>query len=272
MFDGAEQDPGQVGFDAEQGENQGSEPDKGTGALEILYDKKAVCPLCGAKFSSKKIRSRYVKTERMDTDFCQVIAPDDPNPLHYYVLICPECSYGFFEDSAQVPAGLRAEVERILKEWRISHTKSYCQERTLYDVIATYRLAITLADIVNEAQINRAGLNLRLAWLFRGQKDYLREEAYLKEALKHYELSYVNSDFNKTNTTEMQLLYMTGELHRRLKNYEEAVRYFSMTVHHDDRSRYRKFVEMARTQWSLAREEHMQENNGKTNLKAWVEP
>jgi uncharacterized protein (DUF2225 family) len=234
--------------------------------LDVLYDKKFVCPLCEAAFTSKKIRSRYIKPLRLETDFCQIFAPGDPNPLYYYVIICPACSYGFYEDSARIPAQVRERVRKALEDWRLSHAKSFCQERSLFDVIAVYLLALTLADMINESQINRAGLNIRLAWLFRAQEDRAREEVYLERALKHYEQSYINGDFAKTNTTEIQLLYMIGELYRRFKNYGEAVRYFGMVVHHEDRSRYRKFVEMARDQWALAREEHKEGNAGRTDL------
>ncbi|MCL1917075.1 MAG: DUF2225 domain-containing protein [Peptococcaceae bacterium] len=273
MSDGTDQIPEQV-----RGMGQGDYPppeksqlDEGS-QLEVLYDKKFVCPLCQAAFTSKKIRSRYVKPIRIETDFCQVFSPGDPNPLHYFVIICPKCSYGFFEDSSRIPAHVRGQVEKVVGDWRLSHTKSFCQERTLFDVIAAYLLALTLADIIHENHINRAGLNIRLAWLFRAQKDSMREETYLKEALRHYEQSYIHGDFAPSNTSEMQLLYMTGELHRRFKNYREAIRCFSMVVHHEDKSRYRKFVTLARDQWTLAREEHKQENDGKTDLTEVAKP
>ncbi|MDR2736304.1 MAG: DUF2225 domain-containing protein [Gracilibacteraceae bacterium] len=239
--------------------------------MEILYDKKLICPLCGTGFSSKKIRSRFIKPEKLDTDFCQIFAPGDPNPLHYFVIICPECSYGFYDDSSRIPGNAREEVAVFLKEWRFSHPKSYCGKRSLYDVIETYRFALALADIVREIHINHAGLNIRLAWLFRGQQDGTNEQKYMTEALQHYEQSYINGDFAQTNVTEIQLLYLIGELHRRRQNYAEAIRYFGKVVHHEDKSRYRKYVSLARDQWQLAREEHMQKNNGQTDLQELTE-
>lgn len=267
MFDGDDRTPGlHFGDDSPGNIAESHSSDRGSNELDILYDKKFVCPLCNAAFTSKKIRSRFIKPIRLDSDFCQLFAPGDPNPLHHYIIVCPECSYGFYEDSSRIPLNVRDELARFLSDWRLSHTKSYCRERSLYDVIETYRLALVLGDLIHETHINRAGLNIRLAWLFREQQDAPSETRYLKEALQQYEQSYINSDFLKTNTTEMQILYMIGELHRRQKNYAEAIRYFGMVVYHEDRSRYRKFVNLARDQWTLAREEHKQENNGYSDL------
>ena len=264
MIDGNDQHP-------EVGRPDKMHPQDSGQEMEILYDKKYDCPLCGAALTSKKIRSRFIKPLKMDTDFCQVFSPEQPNPLHYYVIICPGCCYGFYEDSSRIPGNVREELTRQLDSWQLVHTKSYCGERSLYDVIETYRLALTLAETIHEISINQAGLNIRLAWLFRSQQDRVNEMKYLSEALRHYEQSYYNGDFVKTNTTEIQLLYLIGELSRRLKNYAEAIRFFGMVIFHEDKSRNRKIVGLARDQWALAREEHKRENNGYTNLKEMVD-
>lgn len=248
-------------------DNSGSIQNVRDGHKEILYDKKLICPFCSTTFLSKKIRSRFIKPLQLDSDFYQVFAPGDPNPLHYFIVICPACSYGFYEESSKIPGNVLSKLDEFLKEWRHSHPKSYCGQRSLYDVIETYRLAIALAGIIRETQINFAGLKIRLAWLFRAQKDSTHEQIYLSEALQHYEQSYINGDFAHTNIKEIQLLYLIGELYRRQKNYTEAIRFFSMVVHHEDKSRYRKYIYLARDQWQLAREEHKAINNGKTDLQ-----
>lgn len=224
--------------------------------LEPLYDKKVHCLFCEKAFTTKKVRSRYIKPTRVDSDFCPIFTYGDPNPLYYYVMICPQCGFSFTEDFADYFS--QATRDRINKEIanKMDKNTDYCGARDFDKAIRTYKLGIYFAQLANEKHIVFAHICLRLAWTYRGKDNTEEEFRFLKLALNEYEKTFMNSDFDPEKIPELQVLYMIGELNRRLGNYSEAVKYYSTVTEHDDRSRYMKYVNLAREQWKLAVEEY----------------
>ncbi len=76
---------------------------------------------------------------------------------------------------------------------------------------------------------------------------------FLLAALSHYKISYERGDYIGTQMTELRLLYLLGELARRLKKEEEAGLYFTRVIQHKKRATEVKMVEMAREQWYVMR-------------------
>jgi len=225
--------------------------------LDPLYDKLLKCLFCGQEFKTKKIRSRFIKPVRTETDFYQIYEEGQLNPLHYYVAVCPGCAFAFTEEfTAFISARIRPEVQAELVRWRAGNSKNYCEKRTLPEAIETYTRALKLTELLKEKNITQASLYVRLAWIYRGQSDLANEKRYLQLAADFYEQSFITGDFAGTNLTEVQLLYMLGELRRRLGDYRGAVNNFSKVVQHPDRTRYNKFVNMARDQWKVAVEDY----------------
>ncbi len=224
-----------------------------------LYDKKIDCPFCKKQFKTKKVRSRFIKPLRVDSDFCPIFSEDDHSPLYYYVVICTECGLAFTEDFTDYFS--QAARDKVAKEItsRVDKNVDYCSERDFDTAIRTYKLAIYSAQLVKEKHIVFAHLCLRLAWTYRGKGNRDEEVRFLKLALNEYEKVFTNSDFDPEKIPEMQVLYMIGELNRRLGNYSEAVKYFATVTEHEDKSRYIKYVNLAREQWKLAVDEHRAE-------------
>ena len=241
------------------------ETKKDISLIEPLYDKKISCPFCQKAFKTKKVRSRFIKPLRVDRDFCPIFSEGDHSPLYYYVVICPECGFAFTEDFTSYFS--QASRDKVDKEitGRMDKNIDYCGERDFDTAIRTYKLAIYSAQLVKEKHIVFAHLCLRLAWTYRGKGERDEEERFLKLALSEYEKVFANSDFDPEKIPEMQVLYMIGELNRRLGNYSEAVKYFATVTEHEDKSRYIKYVNFAKEQWKLAVEEHR--SQGKANKK-----
>src|SRR5690606_23174879 len=116
-----------------------------------------------------------------------------------------------------------------------------------------YKLGILSATLKKEKHVVIAGLCLRLAWLFRMKNDEQEEKRFLSEALNQYKKSYERADYIATPMTDIRILYMIGELSRRVGNIDEAIRYFSLVIQHKDKESEQKIVEMAREQWYLIR-------------------
>lgn len=227
--------------------------------LEPLYAKKVKCNICENTFTSLKVRSRFVKPVRVESDFGPVFRQEDPNnPLLYHVTVCPSCGFAFTEDFANYygqKARQRVQEEITAKK---EHNLDYCGERDFAKAVSTYKLAIFSGQLVEAKHIVLANLCLRLAWLYRGASRKEEEERFLELAAFEYAQSYTYSDFDSLNTPEMKVLYLVGELNRRLGNYNKALQYFSTVTEHPEKSRYMKYVNLARQQWRLAVQEYKQ--------------
>ena len=220
-----------------------------------FYSKKHNCPICDVEFTTYRVRSRSAVPTIIDSDFCAHFKDKTVNPNHYSVSVCPECGYAFTEEfSANFPAGAKNMIkEKISKKWE---KRSFDGERDSAKAIETFKLAILSASIKRESQVIMANLCLRLAWIYRIEEQVDQEERFLRLALDEYEKSYIESDFMKTSMTELRLLFMIGELNRRLKDYQKAIQYFSKITEHPNRNNELKMLNMAREQWGIAIEEY----------------
>ncbi|NLL53009.1 MAG: DUF2225 domain-containing protein [Peptococcaceae bacterium] len=225
--------------------------------LEPLYDKKVQCILCRHSFTTKKVRSRFVKPKQTDTDFGPLFAPEDGNnPLLYYVVICPQCGYSFTQDFRKSISGTAKQIIIDKISSKKGEDFDYSAQRDFAIAERAYKLAIYCGQLTKEKSIALAKLCLRLGWLYRNVGNESEELRFLNFAAEEFEQAYIKSEFDPLNTPEIYILYMIGELKRRLGAHNEAVQYFSAVTEHQDRSRYTKYVNLARKQWRLTAEEY----------------
>ncbi|MCM3094076.1 MULTISPECIES: DUF2225 domain-containing protein [unclassified Cytobacillus] len=52
--------------------------------LKPTYDNNCKCSVCKQSFTTKKLRSRFVKAADFDSDFCPIYADASMNPLLYH--------------------------------------------------------------------------------------------------------------------------------------------------------------------------------------------
>lgn len=83
----------------------------------------------------------------------------------------------------------------------------------------TYQLALLTAQTIGEHQRVVAGLLHHIAWLFRYRGMEAEEQRYLRFALEAYISVY---EYEWQDQNDARLMYMIGELHRRLGEYNEA--------------------------------------------------
>ncbi|PLR92630.1 DUF2225 domain-containing protein [Bacillus sp. T33-2] len=222
--------------------------------IELLYDKKYSCIMCGKYFTTKKIRSRFVKVTGYDTDFCPSYSNPAADPNLYYINVCPGCGYSFTDDfSGYFPPGTKDSInDKVCGHWV---PQDFNSERSIADAIKTYKLGVYCATLKNEKHIVTAGLYMRLAWLYRSKKDTTQEQRFLKLALKEYVDSYSADDFKGTQVSEVRLYYLIGELHIRTFNMSEAQRYFSKVIEKQKQSLEPKIIQMAKDRWQEVRDQ-----------------
>ncbi|TFE03790.1 DUF2225 domain-containing protein [Jeotgalibacillus salarius] len=221
--------------------------------LTPLYAKSVTCGLCKHKFTSTKIRGRFVRVKEYSTDLMPVYEDSSINPNLYHVHVCTECGYSFTDDFAlYFPPGGKEEIQdKISKHWQ--HL-DFSGERTPDDAIKAYKLAIYMATIKREKSIILAGLYLRLSWLYRN-RDHEQEERFQRLAVKAYKDAYSKEDYAGTQITTERVLYLIAELSLRLGEDEDATRHFSKIIEKQHNSNDPKMVHMAKERWQTYREE-----------------
>jgi uncharacterized protein len=222
--------------------------------LQPLFDRSVDCINCKHKFTSKKIRSRFIKIKEYDTDFLPRYASEQANSLFYNILVCPACGFSFSDDFTKYfgPGTKESIEEKVTSKW-VPH--NYGGERTIEDAIKTYKLASYCALLKKEKHITAAGIHLRTAWLYRILENRIQEIRFLKLALNEYEMSYSKDDYRGTQVSDVRLLYLAGELARRIGDIPAATKYFSMVIEKRKQTVETRIVDMAKEQWQKIREQ-----------------
>jgi uncharacterized protein len=221
--------------------------------LEPLYDKKCKCVMCEQFFTTKKVRSRFVKVLSFDTDFAPNYAEGFENPNLYYVNVCPNCGYSFTDEySSYFPPGAKQIInDKICSQWV---PRDFSLERSVQEALNTYKLSIYCSILKKEKHIVSAGLYIRLAWLYRSLDNNDQEMRFLKLALKEYTESYSTGDFKGTQVSELRLMYLIGDLSKRTGNSQDAVRFFSKVIEKQKQAVEPQIIQMAKDRWQEMRE------------------
>ncbi|WP_342406054.1 DUF2225 domain-containing protein [Brevibacillus sp. FSL K6-2834] len=225
--------------------------------VSALYDKKIACLHCQSTFTSKRVRSGSLSMLKRDSDFCTYFKEQSLNPILYRVNVCPSCGLAFSDQFKQhlTPSQKKLVGELISAKWT---PKEFGGIRSLEAALAAYKLAIYAAELTDQVHSVKAGLYLRLAWLCRFQENQAEEKRFLHIAANEYEQSFIHSDYTQgeKEMSEVRVLYLIGELKRRVEQYDEAIQYFSRTLEYRNRTIETGILSMAQDQWAQAREDY----------------
>jgi uncharacterized protein (DUF2225 family) len=218
------------------------------------YQKEIECLNCKEKFKTTKLRSKFVKVEKQESDFHTVYINNEANPLYYNVFVCEHCGFSFTEEFTKYFApGVKEEIkQKISANWT---PHSFGDIRSIEDAISAYKLAYLSGTIKKEKAVITSGLALRTAWLYRIIENQEQEIRFLTIARNLYSDSYSNEDYAGTQMSELRIIYMIAELSRRIGDREQATRFFSKAIEKQSSSTEPKLIEMAKDQWQLMREE-----------------
>jgi uncharacterized protein len=214
--------------------------------------------ICKKTFTTKSLRSRFIKVKMTDTDFNPTYISDTDNPILYHIKVCPNCGFSFNEDSTKYfPPGTKELIaEKVGSHWI---PRDYGGVRTIQQAIQTYKLAIYCALLKTDKHITLAGMYLRVAWLYRSLENKEQEQRFMKLAINEYMESFVADDYKGTKVSEVKLLYLIGELSRRTGDISKAVKYFSKVIEKQKQSLEPRIINMAKDRWHEIREEKLLE-------------
>lgn len=211
--------------------------------------KELYCPVCVYKIPVLKPRVGSSKPVKRDSDFH--ILHSGVNPLFYEVVVCPQCFYAAYELEFRQ---IKEDETRKIRKSEIPVPEElkgvpYTNERELPAAIGSYRLAVRSYSHRVRQDETIAGLYLRLAWLHRETGNEEKEKPNLAKAAEFYEKSFSSQRVFKSPLGEPGLLYLVGELHRRVGNREQAVQWLSRCISNPGIKVRPELENMARDQW-----------------------
>lgn len=221
--------------------------------LSPYYEKKMDCLFCKKSFPTTKIRSKFVKGGETDTDFMPIYAENQVQAMYYNVFVCEHCGFSFTEDFTKYFApGVSEQLqEQICTRW-VPH--GFAGERTVFQALQAYKLALLCADIKKERFVTKAGLALRIAWMYRSLKNEGQEKRFMELARNLYMESFSTDDYSATQMSGTRVMYMIAELSRRIGDMENATRFFSKVIESQRTGGEPKLIEMAKERWNEIRE------------------
>jgi uncharacterized protein (DUF2225 family) len=216
--------------------------------VEPLFSVKVNCVYCEVEFNTSRVRPSFKKTSKTDSDFG--IHYKEINPEYYVVRVCPFCGLATTENFSEKinKDQRRAFEEKVKDNWSM---KDYSGERNWDEAMQTYKLALVCAQIKGEKDRIIAGILHHIAWLYREKENTEQEMRFLRFALNAYIEVYETEGVSLNNA---KLMYLIGELYRRLGEFNEAVKWFARVVN-DKRILDAAMIKASRDQWATTRED-----------------
>ncbi|NIK76312.1 hypothetical protein FHS15_001419 [Paenibacillus castaneae] len=217
--------------------------------MEPLYQSKMECICCENIFMTSRVRPSFKRASKTDSDFCGYYKAE-VNPDYYVVRVCPECGFASTENGLSKLSDQQKKnyMDSIGSHWK---NQDYCGERNAQQAMACYKLALLSAQAVGDKDRVIAGILHHIAWLNRYESNGNEEIRFLRFALQAYIRVYEAEGVALNNA---KLMYLIGELYRRIGEPNEAVRWFSRVVN-DKKIVDASMIRASREQWQLIREE-----------------
>lgn len=212
-----------------------------TDILNHLFDKQVICPVCDSIFKTKTIKSKSPRVLSKDSDF--FIRYSVANPYFYDVVICNSCGY----------AAMRLDFENIKthkKELVLSNVTPKWKPRKYPDIldqklaIERYKLALLNAVLIDLPDSTKGMISLKISWMNRLLDNSDQETLFLRQALEGFSNAYIKEIFPIYGLQRDSLMYLLGELNRKLGDYQNALLWYSRTIVSTNSSY--KIKEMAR--------------------------
>ena len=186
-----------------------------------------------------------------DSDFCTYYK--EVNPNYYAIWVCPHCGFAAMDTYFhELNATAMEKIRSFLQGSKVNINYGGIRKRE--QAIATYKLAIFYADMVNSLKSRMGALYLRLAWLYRDGQQTAEEQAALEKAREYYEQAMLRERTPIGNMSQITLEYLIGELLRRTGKLDQAASYLGKVASDLLSKNEYRILKMAKEAWYQIRE------------------
>jgi uncharacterized protein (DUF2225 family) len=216
------------------------------------------CPFCGGEFETTRLRPSAVRVKEKESDFGCVY--EGENPYFYSITACPHCTVAARNEEFEkfMPA-YEPRLMEVSKKLKLSSSKPDAfQLGTLASgqAIKRHELAIALHKYRAHSDAGElAGLWMHIVWIARQNGDSAKERQGLEAAALAYEEYYEKGNKLPEKLGEPGILYLIGELNRRLGKPREARNYFSRALASKELASFPNVENMLREGMLTAKEE-----------------
>ena len=215
-----------------------------------LWNKKIKCPFCQFEFESTRMRSSVIKIKEKMTDFGNIY--DGECAYLYAVTACPQCTFAAFnKDFDRIHSDYESKVLETTKKIRQSVVKKpdiFGLGPSNPKVAAKrHELAITFTKMRTYSDLGTlAGLYMHLVWIYRLAQDREKEMAAMAEAVNAYKEFHEKGADLPDKLGEPGILYLIGELYRRMGQFREARTYYGRALASKEIKSYPAIANMTR--------------------------
>ncbi|WP_046215866.1 DUF2225 domain-containing protein [Paenibacillus wulumuqiensis] len=221
--------------------------------LEPLYQITVNCPQCEEDFKTSRVRPSMKRAVRRDSDFCAYYQHE--NPDYYVVRICPHCGFASTENS--VAKLSNEQKQKYMKQIGSRVAKrDMGGKRTGEQALEAYKLALMCAQTVGDRERIVASFLHHIAWLYRYNGEIEQELRFIRYCLESYIRVF---ELESVSGSDAKLMYLIGELHRRLGEFNDAVKWFSRVIN-DQHITDSAMIRASREQWVVLREQMLSKN------------
>jgi uncharacterized protein len=209
--------------------------------LDHLFDKQVICPVCDSHFKTKTVKSKSPRVMAKDSDF--FVRYSVASPYFYDVCICNSCGYAAMKSDFEKLKSHKRELvlSNVTPKWKPRQYPDILDEKL---AIERYKLALLNAMLIDLPDSTKGMILLKIAWMNRLLDNSEQETQFLKQALEGFNNAYIKEIFPIYGLQRDSLMYLLGELNRKLGNYQDALLWFSRTIVSTNSSY--KIKEMAR--------------------------
>ncbi|WP_195263818.1 DUF2225 domain-containing protein [Clostridium sp. 1001275B_160808_H3] len=196
-------------------------------ATKNLFLKEVNCPVCENSFKTPTVKVNASRVTSRDSDL--FIRYSVENPYLYEVWLCPSCGY----------AALKTDFNKI-RDFQIKLVKEKITPKWVnreYDIpftekisIERYKLALVNSLVIESKNSTKAMLCLKIAWMYRLLMDEVNEKNYINQALIAFNDTFINEKLPVYGLDRFSIMYLIGELHRRVGDDTSALRWFSEVI------------------------------------------
>ena len=192
-----------------------------------VYEKSIKCPVCEKETKIQAPKKGSYRPVKKDSDLMQNY--EGINPLFYEIDFCNECGYAALPDYFNKIK--QNEIDLVKSSISLKWEKNiYQDEYSVEDAIRQHKLALLNAMVKKSLLGEQALICLKLSWLFRISKEKANEIRFQEQAILGFETAYQSERLPIGGLDEWNLLYVMGELYRRIGDKDKSLALFSKVM------------------------------------------
>lgn len=223
-----------------------------------LWNKKLTCPFCNTEFETTRMRTSSIRVKEKHSDFGSVF--EGFSPYFYSITACPGCSIAARnEEFEKFNAGYEPKLMEVSKKLMGNmgkHEAFQLGELSVEQAVKRHELAITMHKFRGHSDAGEmAGLYMHIAWIYRSNANPEPERKAMASAVAAYQEFYEKGNRLPEKLGEPGILYLIGELNRRIGNVKEGRQYFSRALMSKELGAFPNIENMLREGMLLAKDQ-----------------